>query len=66
MATAVTERRLRIAGLHHVTLLCGDVERSASFYRNVLGLRLVKQTVNEDDQRAATSSSATRRADPAA
>ena len=52
MATAVNERRLRIAGLHHVTLLCGDVERSASFYRNVLGLRLVKQTVNEDDQRA--------------
>jgi catechol 2,3-dioxygenase-like lactoylglutathione lyase family enzyme len=46
------ERRLRIAGLHHITLLCADVERSASFYRNVLGLRLVKQTVNEDDQRA--------------
>ena len=46
------ERRLRIAGLHHVTLLCADVERSASFYRNILGLRLVKQTVNEDDQRA--------------
>jgi glyoxylase I family protein len=46
------QRRLRIAGLHHLTLLCADVERSAAFYRNVLGLRLVKQTVNEDDQRA--------------
>ncbi len=46
------QRRLRIAGLHHLTLLCADVERSASFYRNVLGMRLVKQTVNEDDQRA--------------
>jgi catechol 2,3-dioxygenase-like lactoylglutathione lyase family enzyme len=46
------ERRLRIAGLHHVTLICGDVERSLDFYRNLLGMRLVKQTVNEDDRGA--------------
>jgi glyoxalase family protein len=46
------ERRLRIAGLHHVTVLCGDVERSVDFYRNLLGMRLVKQTVNEDDRGA--------------
>jgi len=48
----VTGRRLRIAGLHHVTLLCKDVERSVAFYRNLLGMRLVKQTVNEDDSGA--------------
>jgi glyoxylase I family protein len=48
----VTERRLRIAGIHHITLLCADVERSLAFYRNLLGMRLVKQTVNEDDRRA--------------
>jgi catechol 2,3-dioxygenase-like lactoylglutathione lyase family enzyme len=48
----VSERRLRIAGLHHITLLCADVERSLAFYRNLLGMRLVKQTVNEDDRRA--------------
>jgi catechol 2,3-dioxygenase-like lactoylglutathione lyase family enzyme len=48
----VNERRLRIHGLHHVTMLCGDVERSVDFYRNVLGMRLVKQTVNEDDRGA--------------
>ena len=48
----MNERRLRIAGLHHVTLLCADVERSLAFYRNLLGMRLVKQTVNEDDRRA--------------
>ena len=48
----MTERRLRIAGLHHVTLLCKDVERSLAFYRNLLGMRLVKQTVNEDDRGA--------------
>lgn len=44
--------RLRITGLHHVTVLCADVERSVGFYRNLLGLRLVKQTVNEDDRQA--------------
>jgi glyoxalase family protein len=48
----VTGRRLRIAGLHHVTLLCEDVERSVGFYRSLLGMRLVKQTVNDDDQGA--------------
>jgi glyoxylase I family protein len=46
------ERRLRIAGLHHVTVICRDVERSVGFYRNLLGMRLVKQTVNEDDRGA--------------
>ena len=45
----MTERRLRIAGLHHITLLCADVERSLAFYRNLLGMRLVQQTVNDDD-----------------
>lgn len=44
--------RLRIAGLHHVTVICQDVERSVDFYRNLLGMRLVKQTVNEDDRGA--------------
>ena len=48
----MSERRLRIAGLHHVTVICKDVERSLVFYRNLLGMRLVKQTVNEDDRGA--------------
>lgn len=48
----VNERRLRIAGLHHITVICKDVERSLDFYRNLLGMRLVKQTVNEDDRAA--------------
>jgi glyoxylase I family protein len=48
----VNERRLRIAGLHHVTLICADVERSVGFYRSLLGMRVVKQTVNEDDRSA--------------
>src|SRR4051794_33736252 len=45
-------RRLRLNGLHHVTLVCRDVTRSAAFYRNVLGLRLVKQTTSADDRGA--------------
>ena len=45
-------RRLRIAGLHHVTVICQDVARSVDFYRNLLGMRLVKQTVNSDDRGA--------------
>jgi glyoxylase I family protein len=48
----VNERRLRIAGLHHVTLICTDLGRTVDFYRNVLGMRVVKQTVNEDDRKA--------------
>ena len=48
----MNERRLRIAGIHHITLICSDVERSVDFYRNLLGMRLVKQTVNEDDRAA--------------
>jgi glyoxylase I family protein len=48
----VNERRLRIAGIHHVTLICTDLGRTVDFYRNVLGMRVVKQTVNEDDRGA--------------
>jgi glyoxylase I family protein len=48
----MNERRMRIAGIHHITLLVSDLDRSSSFYRNVLGMRLVKQTVNDDDTSA--------------
>lgn len=36
-------------GLHHVTSIAGDPQANLDFYTNVLGLRLVKQTVNFDD-----------------
>jgi catechol 2,3-dioxygenase-like lactoylglutathione lyase family enzyme len=45
-------RRLRIAGIHHITLLCRDLDQCVAFYRNLLGMRVVKQTTNEDDQGA--------------
>jgi glyoxalase family protein len=38
-----------IKGLHHVTALCSDPRANHRFYTGVLGLRLVKRTVNFDD-----------------
>jgi glyoxalase family protein len=36
-------------GIHHVTAIAGDPQRNLEFYAGVLGLRLVKLTVNFDD-----------------
>jgi glyoxalase family protein len=38
-----------IVGLHHVTAIASDPQRSLDFYCEVLGLRFVKRTVNYDD-----------------
>ncbi len=38
-----------IPGLHHVTAIASDPQANADFYVSVLGLRLVKRTVNFDD-----------------
>lgn len=42
-------RRMRITGLHHLTLITRDLERTTAFYRDVLGLALVDQATNDDD-----------------
>jgi glyoxalase family protein len=39
----------RIQGLHHITAIAGEAQRNFDFYTKVLGLRLVKKTVNFDD-----------------
>lgn len=39
---------LRLSGIHHVTSIAGDPQRNVDFYTGILGLRLVKQTVNFD------------------
>jgi glyoxalase family protein len=36
-------------GVHHVTCITGDAPRNLDFYVRVMGLRLVKKTVNQDD-----------------
>lgn len=38
-----------LIGIHHVTAIAGDPQRNLDFYTGVLGLRLVKRTVNFDD-----------------
>jgi len=39
----------QILGLHHITAIAGDAQRNYDFYTGVLGLRMVKKTVNFDD-----------------
>ena len=39
---------MTILGLHHITLICTDAQRTIDFYTQTLGLRLVKKTVNFD------------------
>ena len=38
-----------IKGIHHITSIVGDPQENVDFYAGVLGLRLIKQTVNFDD-----------------
>jgi glyoxalase family protein len=40
---------MRLEGIHHITCITGDAPRNVDFYARVLGLRLVKKTVNQDD-----------------
>ena len=40
---------MSILGLHHITLISSNAQRTIDFYTRVLGLRLVKKTVNFDD-----------------
>ncbi len=40
---------MKLEGIHHVTAITGDAPRNVDFYVRVLGLRLVKKSVNQDD-----------------
>ncbi len=40
---------MRLEGIHHVTCITGDAPGNVDYYAGVLGLRLVKKTVNQDD-----------------
>ena len=42
-------RRMRLSGLHHVTAICSDLDRTTAFYRDVLGLALLREGRNDDD-----------------
>ena len=40
---------MQLEGIHHVTAITGDAPGNVEFYVGVLGLRMVKKTVNQDD-----------------
>jgi glyoxalase family protein len=40
---------VKLEGIHHITAITADAPRNVDFYARVLGLRLVKKTVNQDD-----------------
>src|SRR5881397_799556 len=39
----------RVNGLHHITAIAGPAQENLDFYAGILGMRLVKQSVNQDD-----------------
>jgi glyoxylase I family protein len=43
------ERRMQLTGLHHLTAIVRDLDRTTAFYRDVLGLTLVRQGASDDD-----------------
>ena len=40
---------MKLEGIHHITAITADAQENIDFYAGVLGLRLVKKTVNQDD-----------------
>jgi glyoxalase family protein len=40
---------VRLEGIHHITAITADAQSNVDFYAGVMGLRLVKKTVNQDD-----------------
>src|SRR5216110_2472102 len=40
---------MKLEGIHHITCITGDAPTNVDFYVRVMGLRLVKKTVNQDD-----------------
>ena len=51
MTPAASEppRRMRIVGIHHVTLICRDLRETTAFYRDLLGLTLLREGESDDD-----------------
>ena len=41
---------MKLEGIHHITCVTADAPSNADFYVRVLGLRIVKKTINQTDQ----------------
>src|SRR5216117_3385783 len=46
---SVHEDPMQLLGIHHLTAVSADARGNLRFYTQVLGMRLVKKTVNQDD-----------------
>ena len=44
-----TPENLTLGGVHHVTAITSSAQKIYDFFTNILGLRLAKLTVNQDD-----------------
>jgi glyoxalase family protein len=42
-------KAMQLGGIHHITAITGNASQNVAFYTQVLGMRLVKKTVNQDD-----------------
>src|SRR3954466_9590739 len=40
---------MKLEGIHHVSSITGDAQANVDYYAGVLGLRMVKRTVNQDE-----------------
>jgi glyoxalase family protein len=50
-----------VHGLHHITAIAGSAQENLDFYAGILGMRLVKRSINQDDPGTIIFSMPTRR-----
>src|SRR5664279_3568351 len=49
---SLTRQPMQLSGIHHLTAVSADAPGNVKFYTQLLGLRMVKKTVNQDDTSA--------------
>ena len=47
--SAIMAPSMKLEGIHHISAITGDARANVEFYTGVLGLRMVKRTVNQDE-----------------
>lgn len=52
MVKKMTSSSLKVLGIHHITAIASDPQKTVDFYTKILGLRLVKKSVNQDQTEA--------------
>src|SRR5712691_11696520 len=52
IAASAEDFPMQLTGIHHLTAVSADIKGNRAFYTGVLGMRLVKKSINQDDVRA--------------